>query len=145
MHLDFRSHSGGILASSNDGGAIISGSTKQKLNMRSSTEAESVACNDFLHMILHTQRFLQEQGLKVGTPVLNQDNKSTILLHEKGRASLGKRTRYVDMHYFYIHDNVNRGNLRISYCPAENMFADYMSKPLQGNLFLKFRKSVLGM
>ena len=77
--------------------------------------------------------------------MLHQDNKSTILLHEKGRGSLGKRTRHIEMRYFCIHDNVNRGNLKIFYCPAEDMVADYMSKPLQGSLFLKFRRSVLGM
>ena len=145
VHPDFKSHSGGVLRSSNSGGAIISDSTKQKLNSRSSTEAELIAGDDFMHRILHTQRFLQQQGLKVETPTLHQDNKSTILLHEKGRSSLGKRMRHIEMRYFYIHDNIQRGNLKIVYCPASEMYADYMSKPLQGSLFLKFRKSVLGM
>ena len=131
--------------SSKESGAIISGSNKQKLNTRSSTEAELVACDDFMPRILHTQRFLREQGLKVGKPVLNQDNKSTILLHEKGRGSLGKRTRHIEMRYFFVHDNEGRGELKIAYCPADCMIADYMSKPLQGPLFLKFRKAVLGI
>ena len=145
VHPDFKSHSGGVLMSSNNGGAIIAGSNKQKLNTRSSTEAELVAGDDFLPRILHTKRFLQEQGLRVGKPVLKQDNKSTILLHEKGRSSLGKRTRHLELRYFYLHDNINRGEIKIEYCPADKMVADYMSKPLQGTLFEKFRKAVLGM
>ena len=88
---------------------------------------------------------MQQQGFNIDTLVLHQDNKTTILLHEKGRQSLGKWTRHIEMRYFYIHDNVKRGNLKIAYCPAEDMYADYMSKPLQGSLFLKFRKSILGM
>ena len=107
--------------------------------------AELVAGDDFMPKILHTQRFLQEQGLKVSKSVLHQDNKSTILLHNKGRQSLGKRTRHIALRYFYIHDVVSRGELEIHYCPAENMMADYMSKPLQGTLFKKFRKAILGM
>ena len=98
-----------------------------------------------MHKILHTQRFLQQQGIPVETPTLHQDNKSTILLHEKGRSSLGKRIRHMEMRYFYIHDNVQRRNIKIAYCPASEMYADYMSKPLQGILFQKFRKSILGM
>lgn len=130
---------------SNDGGAIIAGSTKQKLNTRSSTEAELVACDDFLHRILHAQRFLQQQGFNISTPVLHQDKKSTILLHEKGPHSLGKRTRHIEMRYFYLHDQVKRSNLKIEYYPANDMYADYMSKPLQGSLFSKFRESILGI
>ena len=81
----------------------------------------------------------------MATPTLHQDNKSTILLHDKGRSSLGKRMRHIEMRYFYIHDNIRRGNLKIEYCPTSDMVADYMSKPLQGPLFSKFRRSILGM
>ena len=121
VHSDLKSHSRVVLMSLGDGGAIITGSNKQKMNIRSSTEAELVACNDSLQRILHTQRFLQEQGLKVGKPVLKQDNKSTMLLHEKGRGSLGKWTRYIELTYFYVHNDVQRGETKIEYCPADLM------------------------
>ena len=98
-----------------------------------------------MHKILHTQRFLQQQGMRVETPTLHQDNKSTILLHEKGRSSLGKWMRHIEMRYFFINDQVQRGNIKIAYFPASEMYADYMSKPLQGILFKRFRKSILGM
>ena len=34
--------------------------------------------------------------------------------------------------------NLCKGNLRITYCPTDDMTADYMMKPLQGEKFRKF-------
>ena len=55
-----------------------------------------------MHRILHTQRFLQQQGIRVETLTLHQVNKSTLLLHEKGRLSLGKRMRHCPDRYFVV-------------------------------------------
>jgi len=41
-------------------------------------------------------------------------------------------------------DQVEKGNLRIEYCRTAEMNGDYMSKPLQGSLFEKFRSRVMG-
>ena len=62
VHEDFKLQSGGLLTLSLAGGAIISSSSKQKLNTPSSTEAELVAVDDFIGKLLWTQRFLGEQG-----------------------------------------------------------------------------------
>ena len=40
VHPDFKSHSGGLMMTSKMGGGMVSGSIKQKLNTRSSTEAK---------------------------------------------------------------------------------------------------------
>ena len=47
-HPDFRSQSGGVFMMHPGGGGIASGSTRQKLNTRSSTMSELVAADDFL-------------------------------------------------------------------------------------------------
>ena len=47
VHLDFKSHSGGMMSLHPKGGAIAFGSNKQCLNTRSSTEAELVVVDDF--------------------------------------------------------------------------------------------------
>ena len=44
VHLDFKSHLGGVMTMGT--GAIMSGSNKQKLNTRSSCEAELVGFDD---------------------------------------------------------------------------------------------------
>ncbi len=66
-------------------------STKQKLNMHSSTISEVL--DDMIPQILWTWLFMQEQGIKVTDNILYQDNKSAILLEKNGRASSSKRTK----------------------------------------------------
>ena len=50
VHEDCRSHSG-LIAKFGQGSALF-GSRKQKLNSRSSTEAEVIAVDDFIGMVL---------------------------------------------------------------------------------------------
>jgi Reverse transcriptase (RNA-dependent DNA polymerase) len=65
-------------------GATYSTSNRQKLNTRSSTEAETVGLHDVLPKIIWTRNFLDEQGYGVKNSILHQDNKSTILLAGNG-------------------------------------------------------------
>ena len=73
-------------------GAIQSVSRKQKLNTRSSTEAELVAADNLATMILWTKLFWEDQGYHVEKNILFQDNKSAILLETNGKkSSVGKK------------------------------------------------------
>ena len=58
-------------------------SSKQKLNTRSSTEAELVGVNDVMSIVLWTRLFLEAQGFEVSDNILFQDNESTIKLAKK--------------------------------------------------------------
>ena len=113
-------------------------STKQKLNTSSSTTAELVAVDDALQMVLWTPFFIEAQGYQVETNKVFQDNKSAILLEKNGKKSSGKRTRALNVRYFLITDQVEKGNVTIEFCPSDGMIGDYMSKSLQGEKFRKF-------
>ena len=41
-------------------------------------------------------------------------------------------------------DQIKKGNLCVEYCPTKQMIADYMTKPLQGEQFYKFKKAIMG-
>ncbi len=41
-------------------------------------------------------------------------------------------------------DQVEKGNLTIEYCPTDAMIGDFMTKPLQGEKFRKFKRAVMG-
>lgn len=56
VHKDMRSHTGGAMSLGK--GAVYATSTWQKLNTRSSTEAELVGANDVLPQVLWTRYFL---------------------------------------------------------------------------------------
>jgi hypothetical protein len=77
--------------------------------------------------------------------VLHQDNKAAILLQENGVLSREKKSRHVDIKYFFIKDRIEKGDIEIEFCGTDDMIADYMTKPLQGQLFCKFREAIMGM
>ena len=114
------------------------------MNTKSSTEAELVGVNDVLPQILLTQYFLEAQGY-VTNNVLYQDNQSTMKLEQNGKASSGKCTGHINIRYFFITDRIARKEVAIQYCPTKEMVADYFTKPLQGELFYKFRDQIMGV
>ena len=142
VHPDFKSHTGGALTLGV--GTPITQSRKHKLNTRSSTEAELVATDDMSTMILWTKLFMEAQGYDIKENILYQDNKSTILLVNNGKKSSSKRTRAINIRYFFLTDQVEKGNLVVEYMPTTEMIGDFFSKPLQGKLFEKFRKQIMG-
>jgi hypothetical protein len=137
-----RSHTGGVMSLGT--GAAYSTSHKQKLNTKSSTEAELAGIDDMLPHALWTKYFLEAQGYGTNA-ILHQDNQSTIKLSENGKASSGKGTRHINIQYFFITDRIARKEIAIQYCPTKEMVADYFTKPLQGDLFYKFRDQIMGV
>jgi Reverse transcriptase (RNA-dependent DNA polymerase) len=63
VHLDMKSHTGGVMSFGIRGLTCKSG--KQKLKTKSSTEAEVVGASDYLPNTMWTQMFLEEQGYKL--------------------------------------------------------------------------------
>jgi hypothetical protein len=122
-------------------------STKQKLNTRSSTETEIVgAGDDFMPAICWTRYFMEAQGYQVQDNVLFQDNKSAILLEKNGKASSSKRTKHINIRYFFITDRVKKkGDVSLVWCPTGDMIGNFVTKPLQGALFRKFRDQIMGV
>ena len=64
-------------------------------------------------------------------------------LAENGKLSSGKRTRHINIRYFFVTDRVKKGDINIKYCPTELMIADFYTKPLQGKLFRIFRNMIM--
>ena len=140
---DMKSQTGCVMTLGN--GAIISKSSKQKINAKSSTEAELIAASDMSGQMLWTLYFLTAQGYNVKDNILYQDNKSAILLEKNAAMSSSQRTKHIKVRYFFMKDKVENGELQIIYCPTENMLGDFFTKPLQGKQFKEFRKLILGL
>jgi hypothetical protein len=143
VHPNLRGHTGGGL--SLGGGFPVVGSTKHKLNARSSMEAELVGADDFMPAICWTRCFMESQGCNVEDNVLHQDNKSSILLEKNGKASSSKRAKHVNIRFFFITDQINKGKLSVEWCTTGNMIGDFAAKPLQGAAFKKFRDCIMGV
>ena len=85
-------------------GFPIAGSSKQKLNTRSSTETELVAVDDLMPDVLWSRLFLEGQGVVIKRNVVYQDNQAAILLEKNGKSSSGKRTKHINSRYFFVTD-----------------------------------------
>ena len=140
VHSDYKSHTGAVLTFGK--GAVNTLSAKQKLNTRSSTEAELVGADDAVIQAMWTKNFLEEQGYTCETTIY-QDNTSAILLEKNGTESSGKRTRHINIRYYCIKDCNDKKHLKVEYCPTDDMIRDYPSKPLQGRKFRKHRKFIM--
>ena len=143
VHPDMRSHTGAAMSLGK--GCPISISRKQRLNTKSSTEAELVGVDDGMPLVVWVRNFLIAQGFAVTDNVVYQDNQSAMLLERNGRASSGRRTRHINIRYFFVSDRIKQKELRVEYCPTEDMVADLLTKPLQGSLFRKLRRLLLNL
>ncbi len=142
VHPDFKSHTGSGMSWGR--GFPINNSGKQKLNSQSSTVSELIGAETTSTMALWTKLFVEAQGYNVERNIIYQDNKSAILLEVNGKASSSKRTRAINIRYFFMKDQIAKGNLEVIYCPTDEMTADYQTKPLQGHKFKKFKARIMG-
>jgi hypothetical protein len=143
VHKDMRSHTGGAMSLGK--GAVYSTSVRQKLTTKSSTEAELVGVDDVMPMVLWTRQFMEGQGYKIKDNIVYQDNQSAMLLEKNGQKSSSKRTRHLNIRYFFVTDRIQANELTVEYCPTGDMWADIHTKPLQGAAFVKFRKLILNL
>ena len=97
-------------------------STRQKLNTKSSTEAELVGVNDVMPQVLWTRYFMKAQDYKVHGNILYQDNQGTILLANNGRGSSSKRTLHINIRYFFITDRIASKEVHVEYCPTGDIY-----------------------
>jgi hypothetical protein len=67
------------------------------------------------------------------------------MLERNGKLSSGKRTKHIAIRYFFVTDKIKSGELRAKWCPTAAMVADFLTKPLQGAAFTKFRDLLMGV
>jgi len=127
------SHTGGTMSMGK--GVIYGAFTWQNLSTKSSTEAEIIAVSDVLPQVVWTCYFLEAQGYIMSDSIVYQDNQSAILLEKHGKASISKRTRHINIRYFFVCDWKHNKELKVEYCPTLQMLADYFTKPLKGSQF----------
>ena len=141
VHPDMKSHSGSVVSLGS--GAVSASSTKQKINTKSSCEAELTAVADKIGKAIWIRNYLIDQGYEPGPVVLHQDNQATMQLLQKGYPA-SDRTRHINIKYFFVKDLIGRNEVKIVYLETGDMVADGMTKPLQGDLFRRFRAKVQG-
>ena len=125
-------------------GVIHTMCSKQKLNTKSSTESEIVSASDYVTHMIWLSRFMEDMGYPMKKKVLYQDNKSAIQILKNGRMSSSRRSRHMDIKYFFLKDVLQREGIDLEYCPTAQMLVDFFTKPLQGKLFKLMRDVIMG-
>jgi len=95
-----------------ESGPVYSKSSKQKIVTKSSTEAE-----------------------------LDQDNLSCMALVKRG-GPCSERSRHISIRHFWVTDRVKRGELGVAHKGTADMFANVLTKPVQGAQFIKERRDL---
>ena len=142
VHKDRRSNTGSCVVIG-DIGAVHCKSTKQSIVTKSSTEAELVALSDSANQGLYVRNFLHSQGHNTGPVTIYQDNTSCMALAERGRSG-AERTRHISIRYFWVKDRVERGEAVIEHKGTKEMYANVLTKPLQGSQFIFERQCLSG-
>jgi hypothetical protein len=124
VHPDMKSHTSGITSFGT--GGLLGKLTKQKLNTKSSTEAELVGASDYLPHTMWVKMFMEAQGHNISKCVLEQDNESAIKLELNGRSLAGPRSRHIIIRYFWIRDVSEENDIRIMHCSTLQMLADFL-------------------
>ena len=124
-------------------GYFITTSKVQKLNSKSSTEAEIIAVSDGMKFPLWLADFIQHQVYGQHKVTIEQDNQSCIALLTKGR-STAETTRFISIRQFWISAYIKNGAVKLIYKATSEMTSDYFTKPLQGSLFMKMVTRIMG-
>ena len=98
VYPDMKSQTGGCMSYSV--GILHDKVVKQKLNTKSSTEAEIVGMSDYLPYNIWMLYFLEHQGYKIMKNVVYQDNQSAIRMKKNGRNSCTGNSRHININFF---------------------------------------------
>jgi hypothetical protein len=89
--------------------------------------------------IIWISYFVKCQGYDIDEYVVYQDNMSALLLEKNGRVSSSRCTMHIKAKYFLIKDYYDASKIDVRFCPTDEMWADVLTKPLQGQKFRDMR------
>lgn len=112
-----------------NGDPISWASKKQKVVAQSTCEAELYAEAAAINETKWISGLLEEIGLEgPEAPLVYGDNQSAQELSKNDIKS--ERTKHIDIKYHYIHDEVNKGRVRLKWIPTTQQLADILTKAL---------------
>ena len=65
-------------------------------------------------------------------------------MDKNGVSSSSKCTKHINIRFFFINDRIGKKELNVEWCPTNEMIVYFMTKPIQGSIFKKFRELILG-
>ena len=112
-----------------DGGTVAWSSKKQELVTLSTVEAEYVVATHASKEAIWLRRL-------IGDLISHSDNSTTLLCDNQSAVHLAHsdnyhaRTKHIDIRYHFIRDVIEREEIKLLYCPTDDMTADIFTKAL---------------
>jgi Reverse transcriptase (RNA-dependent DNA polymerase)/gag-polypeptide of LTR copia-type len=120
-----------------NGSVLAFKSKKQNSIAMSSAEAEYCAVSKVIMYLRGLLNMMKELKLNVKQPVqIWNDNQAAISIMNSNVKI--NRTKHVELKYFYIRQELQKGDLKLSYIGTNENVADGMTKGLIGGRFIKF-------
>ena len=122
------------------GSNLISWATYgQTSTARSTVEAEYMALSDAAQEATWLRRLCNELG--------GQQQEQATLIYEDNQGCMAmaanpvghRRMKHIDIRYHYLREVVQKGQVKLKYCPTAKMTADILTKALGGTLFERHR------
>ena len=124
-------------------GTVSWSSRKQQTVAKSSTEAEYVALSSATQEAVWLRCLMKDLGRQMDAPTtIYEDNQGAIELAKN--AKFHNRTKHIDICHHFVRERVLSNEIRVIYCPSEDMTADIMTKGLPKCTFEKLR-NLLGV
>lgn len=113
----------------------------QPILAHSTAEAEYIALSDGAKEAVYIKRVLEAMlGDIEGPIVAHEDNQTAKYMAEEVST---KRSKHIDIRYHHVRQLVEDGAIVVRDCRSSDMIADFFTKPLAKELFIKFRNSFM--
>jgi hypothetical protein len=121
------------------GSPILWQASRQRTITLSTTEAELLSLSHASKELLALQRlFDQLQFTTIGSNRIHCDNAQTVGLVNKQLPQLTTKLRHVDIHQFWLRQEVEEQRIAVQWTPSARMIADGFTKPLGGSKHRRF-------
>jgi hypothetical protein len=139
QHADGRGHTGFLAKLGNT--IVMSRSGKQKIQARSSTEAEIIAAEECATYLVYMRKLCEELGIPTDGPTtIAQDNKSAIIIVNQGGTF--KRTKHMVGRISYLKQCIDDRNATMVYTSTRDMLADMLTKPLSREVIKRHNRAL---
>ncbi len=136
-----RSHTGGVLFLA--GGAIAWVSKKQNSVAMSSAEAEYMSASLVCREVIWIRTLLAGLGFEQSGPTVIHEDNSACIQMSKNPVQHSK-TKHIDLHYHFVRERVEKGDVRLDWVPTDKMIADMLTKALSPAVFIPLRDALFG-
>ena len=121
------------------GDGVVSWSSKRQPTVAlSTTEAEYMAASHCTREAIWLRQLMADVRCKqVGGTLVMCDNQGAIALAKNPVHHA--RTKHIDVQHHFVREKVERGLIRLEYCPTEDMMADVLTKALAKERHEKLR------